>query len=211
MESPTVQLLLAAVAANKPRASERARQHYQAATQVDRQAIVEEVAGRARLGDAGMLDLLVTLIDTDRLAIPAIRQLVADDHTVEEVAQDVLVAVAEGIGDFRGGSLFRTWLFGLARNQTLQFLRGQSRQRDRDTRAFDPRPTVRISSQIAQRGSLVATLEQLPEHYRDAVVLRDVEQLSYEEIATELAIEVNTVRSRISRGRALAAVALQVE
>ena len=61
---------------------------------------------------------------------------------------------------------------------------------------------------MAERDAIKAAVERLPDHYRHTVMLRDIERRTYEEIADELGIQVNTVRSRLNRGRAMLAAAI---
>ncbi len=175
----------------------------------DSQAVLLNLVAETVGSRAEVLDLLLSLIDAHGLAVPAIRRLVASDTAVDEVSQDVLVAVAESINSFGGRASFRTWLNGVARNQTLQYIRREGRRRkvgdSAATQADNLAPAMRISSMVARREVLADVLDSLPDHYRTAVVMRDIDRCSYEEIANELAVELNTVRSRISRGRALIA------
>lgn len=166
-------------------------------------AFLDAVALKASSGSQPVLHLLLTLVDQHRLAIPAIRRSLADTEAVNDVAQDVLIALANSIGSFRGSAAFRTWLFSVARNQTFRYIRHESKGKDAPLEAL--RPAHRISSLVANREILGEALEQLPPLYREAVVLRDMEQLTYQQIADQLSIELNTVRSRIARGRALIA------
>ena len=85
----------------------------------------------------------------------------------------------------------------------------------RSQRSPEPRADVdgpltmqRLSSMISSRADLQAAIEQLPAHYREAVYLRDVEQWPYEQISEHLDVPMNTVKSRINRGRALVVSAL---
>ncbi len=157
------------------------------------------------------LELLLELIETERLSIPAIRRFLVDGNAVDEVAQDVLVAVATSIGSFQGRSRFVTWLHSLASNQAKLYLRSQSRRpRPADADEYSTSElrdqqsvSLRLSSLVARRESVDDVISVLPEPYRTPVVLRDVDQLPYAEIADRLEIGVNTVRSRIHRGRAL--------
>lgn len=176
--------------------------------ETERTSLLDSAASQAAAGSESALESLLTVIDNDGLAIPAIRRLLVDHHAVIEVAQDVLVAVATSISTFRGESRFTTWLHSVARNQARLYLRRQTRSRSEEP--VEERPTKRVSSLIADRGAVDAALNGLPDAYREAVVLRDVEQYTYEEIANTLAIEMNTVRSRISRGRALVAAAMDL-
>jgi RNA polymerase sigma-70 factor (ECF subfamily) len=139
-----------------------------------------------------------------------VRALVVNRADVEDVLQDVLVAVAETIGGFRGEARFRTWLNQVARFKAIAHLR-----RKRDEARLDdpdgapgPGDAARISSILAERATLHGVLDGLPGHYREALVLRDVHQLSYEQITEQLGVALNTVRSRVARGRALVAAGL---
>jgi len=174
----------------------------------DRNAVadlLDPLAGLAASGDARGLDALIWAIDGLGLAHKAISRLVLDETDADDVAQDVLIAVAEHIGSYRGEARFTTWLHGVARNKAIAFLR-----RKNDTAALrdEQSDAVRISSMIATRSVLDAALAAIPDPYREAVVLRDIGGLSYEEVSERLGVKLNTVRTRIARGRALAAAQL---
>lgn len=168
--------------------------------------VLDEIARQAADGSLPAIELLVWAVDELGLARRAIERLVLDERDVEDVSQEVLVAVAETIGGFRGEARFTTWLHQVARFKSIAHLR---RKRD-EARMDDHEPTAveRISSQLASRVVLRDQLGELPTHYRDAVVLRDVEQLPYDEIAHRLAVNLNTAKSRVARGRALVAARL---
>jgi len=152
------------------------------------------------------LDELLWAVDELKLARRTIRRLVVAEADAEEVDQDVLVAVAETIAGFRGDARFTTWLHQVARNKAIALLR---RRRQTTPLQDDMGDAARISSAIATRSALDEAISGLPELYRAAVVLRDVERRSYAEVADRLAVNVNTVKTRVARGRALAAVALK--
>jgi RNA polymerase sigma-70 factor (ECF subfamily) len=180
------------------------------ARRTDRAALAEvldPLARRAGAGDAAALELVLWAVDELRLARPTISALVLDDADADDVHQEVLIAVAEGIGRFRGEGRFTTWLHPLARNKAVDALR---RRRDAVT-LQDTDAVTRISSVIATRTVLDAVVTAIPDPYRDAVVLRDIEGLTYEQVAERLGVPLNTVRTRISRGRAIAAAGLQHE
>ncbi len=181
---------------------------YSSLTAEDQGGLLDGLAERAALGSRDALDVLLEVVDNFRLAVPSVRRLVADDHSVEEIAQDVLVAIARSISNFEGRSAFRSWMYGVSRNQAKLFLRGQSRRPVPVEPIDQAGVAMHLSSLVARRETLDNTIQLLPLVYRDAVVLRDVEQLTYAEIGQRLGIEVNTVRSRIARGRALLSVEL---
>ncbi len=167
---------------------------------------LDALALRAAGGDVQSLDRLLTVIDTERLARPAIRSLIVNDTDADDLAQDVLIKVSSGITTFQGNAKFTTWLYTVARNCAINHLRRN--RSDVELRDDDVSPTKRVSSIISSRHDIEAALGALPEHYRDVVVLRDVDGLSYADIAQRLGIEVGTVRSRLARGRAMAAQTL---
>lgn len=132
----------------------------------------------------------------------------------------MLVALAASISSFEGRAAFQTWLYSLSTNQTKLYLRSQSRRAkpvdglgvadDATDNNWDQgKVSLRLSSLVARRQSVDDLITQLPEPYRTPVVLRDVDQLAYATIADQLGVEVNTVRSRIFRGRALLAAIIQ--
>ena len=118
--------------------------------------------------------------------------------------------VAEGIGGFRSTARFTTWLHQVSRHKAIDHLRRRRHvpASDHDLEAMGD--AQRISSLIASRSTLADVIRTLPPAYRDAVVLRDVEHHSYEEVAERLGLNLNTARTHIARGRALVAARLTV-
>ena len=132
--------------------------------------------------------------------------MLINDADVDDAHQETLIAVARSIELFRGESAFQTWLFSIARNRAVDLLR-----RKRDAQALPGEAATvgqRLSSMVATRADLRAAIDRLDEPYRSALVLRDVEHTSYADIAHQLDIGINTVKSRIHRARALLAGAL---
>ncbi len=173
-----------------------------------RSDLIDAVALRASGGDAVALNDLLWVIDELHLARPAIRRLVVQDADAEDVEQDVLVAVAETIASFRGQARFGTWLHQVARFKAIAHLR---RRRDTVTLDEDLGDAARISSIIATRTALDDAIRALPEGYREALVLRDIERCPYTEVAERLGLNLNTAKSRVARGRALTAARLRAE
>lgn len=165
---------------------------------------LDELARTAALGDPHALDRLLAVIDRYRLSRTAVRRLVVNDGDAEDVYQDVLIRVAQRITSFAGDSKFTTWLYAVARNAAIDHLRRQKKVEsiDEDRLLSDAQ---RVSSMISTRADLRAVLDALPEHYRSVVTLRDIEGRSYDDIANTLDIPLNTVRSRLARGRAMMA------
>jgi RNA polymerase sigma-70 factor (ECF subfamily) len=169
--------------------------------------LIDDVASDAASGSSDALDTLLWAIDKLSLGRGVVQRLVLNEPDVEDVTQDVLIAVAEKITSFRGDARFTTWLHQVARFKAIAHLRRKRDEAylDDDVEVSD---AVRVSSLLAGQAQLEQLMSALPEHYRQAVVLRDVQQLPYQEVARRLDIEVGTVKSRVARGRALVAARL---
>ena len=128
----------------------------------------------------------------------------ANESDTDDATQEALLAICRGIARFDGRSSFSTWLYRVATNACLDELRRKSR-RPLAT-APDAMPVAaladRFTEDIANRLEIDQALAQISPEFRAAVVLRDLCQLDYEEIAQVLDIPPGTVRSRIARGRA---------
>ena len=175
----------------------------------ERDADLDVLAELAAAGSRPALELLVERTDTLGLARRAVHGILVDETSLEEVAQDTLVAVATSITSYRGQAKFTTWLHTIARRRAADHLR--RRRATVPLTEQDVGDAMRISSVIATRQSAWALVERLPSPYREAVVLRDLECESYAEIATRLERNVNTVKSHVARGRALLAGVLDDE
>ena len=125
----------------------------------------------------------------------------------EDVAQEVFLRVHRAIGEFRGEARLSTWLYGIASNLCLNRLASADHRRtrpDEDAIMLAPSPAADAAA-VAERSEVEAALRQaiaeLPDERRIVVVLRDIEGLSYDEIAQALGLEPGTVRSRLHRAR----------
>nr|WP_082121643.1 MULTISPECIES: RNA polymerase sigma factor SigE [Frankia] len=140
-------------------------------------------------------------------------RLTGNAHDAEDLTQDVFVRVFRSLADYTPGT-FEGWLHRITTNLFLDRMRRQQKIR------FDalPEDTERLAGREASPEAVYAeahldadveaALAALPPDFRAAVVLCDIEQLSYEEIAQTLGVKLGTVRSRISRGRAMLRAAL---
>lgn len=126
-----------------------------------------------------------------------------EDGRVDDVYQEVLIAVSRSIHRYRGESKFTTWLFSLARNVAVNELRRTRSVVSIDSELESDGEAQRFSSRAADRQLIEEAILDLPTIFRETVYLRDVQRLTYEEIAHRQGLAVNTVRSRLSRGRAL--------
>jgi RNA polymerase sigma-70 factor (ECF subfamily) len=159
-----------------------------------------ELALAAAAGDRRALDSLLRR-HTD-LVHAVCRRIVVDPDDALDATQEALVAVARGIGRFDGRSKLSTWVYRVATNAALDELRRRGR---RPLLAIDTPPEPAVGSgeaAVDARLDVDAALERVPEEFRVAVVLRDLADLEYAEIATVLDVPVGTVKSRVSRGRA---------
>jgi RNA polymerase sigma-70 factor (ECF subfamily) len=164
----------------------------------------------AAAGDRAALE---TLLDRHADLVHAVcRRIVGHPEDALDATQEALVAVARGIHRFDGRSQFTTWLYRVATNAALDELRRRKRR---------PVPVDVVPEPVRTAGGGVATtdavdarlvvdaaLARVPAEFRVAVVLRDLCDLDYAEIAEILDVPPGTVRSRISRGRAALAEAL---
>jgi RNA polymerase sigma-70 factor (ECF subfamily) len=125
----------------------------------------------------------------------------------EEIAQETFLRAHRALADFRGDAKLSTWLYAIASRLCLNRLASSDRRRPREGEetllrlaSDDAGAAARLErSELEQ--ALAAAIEALPEERRMVVVLRDVQGLSYEEIAATLGLEPGTVRSRLHRAR----------
>ena len=161
----------------------------------------ETLVERASAGDRRALELL---LDRHADRVHAIcRRIVGDPEDTLDATQEALIAVARGITRFDGRAAFTTWLHRIATNAALDELRRRKR-RVLTTSPRDDLPDAGASTveqRVAAKLDIDAALTQVPEDFRVAVVLRDLCDLDYPEIAEVLGVPAGTVKSRISRGR----------
>lgn len=152
------------------------------------------------------------------------RRLCRHRADAEDATQDALIAIVRGLPRFDRSAAFTTWSYRVATNACLDELRRRGRRplpvdpSGPDGSAGDHRGDLSLARHDAdparaavaaeRRGELQRALDELPEEFRVPVVLRDLAELDYAEIAELLGLPPGTVRSRISRGRAKLAAAL---
>jgi RNA polymerase sigma-70 factor (ECF subfamily) len=134
--------------------------------------------------------------------------LTQDASEAEDVVQETMVKALKGFGSFRQGTNFRAWIYRILRNTFLNSRRGlKSESVSLDDEASDVvEPVARGTPESILMAGIDAqriqdALERLPVPYREVILLCEVEEMSYLEIAETLAIPVGTVMSRLSRAR----------
>jgi RNA polymerase sigma-70 factor (ECF subfamily) len=165
------------------------------------------LAAAAGAGDRRALELL---LDRHADRVHAIcRRVVANPDDALDATQEALIAVARGIQRFDGRAAFTTWLYRVATNAALDEVRRRDRRPRPVSEVPEPGPSSStLEDRVGAAIDVDAALATLPEEFRVAVVLRDLCDLDYAEIAEVLDVPPGTVRSRIARGRAALATAL---
>ncbi|MBA0014419.1 MAG: ECF RNA polymerase sigma-E factor [Nitrosomonadaceae bacterium] len=185
--------------------------------------IDQQLVDRVQRGDKQAFDLLV--IKYQRKLARLLSQFIRDAAEVEDVAQETFIKAYRALPSFRGESAFYTWLYRIGINTAKNFLISQGRRAPTMTSAgfdiedaenFEEGSQLRemntpeselMSKQIAE--TVNQTLQELPEELRKAITLREIEGISYEEIATIMNCPIGTVRSRIFRAREIIAEKLR--
>jgi len=168
---------------------------------------------RAQKGEQKAFELLMSKYQ--RRLIRLISRFVKDEHEVNDVAQEAMIRAYRALPNFRGHSAFYTWLYRIAINTAknflvtsgkLPFVSAETANEDGDILDLSDQiadyhtpEAEMINREILQTVEL--TISHLPEDLRKAITLREMEGLSYEEIAKIMDCPIGTVRSRIFRAR----------
>ena len=183
--------------------------------------IDQQLVERVQRGDKAAFDLLV--LKYQRKIFRLLSRLIRDTAEIEDVAQEAFVKAYRALPNFRGDSAFYTWLYRIAINTAKNYLVSQGRRAPTSTTAdvedaetFDDGDHLRdlntpdsmlVTKQVGD--AVNRAIDQLPEDLRTAIVLRELEGLSYEEIAESMQCPIGTVRSRIFRAREAIALELR--
>jgi RNA polymerase sigma-70 factor (ECF subfamily) len=169
----------------------------------------EELVAAARRGDRVALD---TLLRRHYGRIHAVcRRIAGTTRDADDAAQEAMIRIVRALDRFDGRASFATWTFRIATNTALDELRKRNRRpqlhvlpAEGDDRAehehADEHAQRRVEG-VADRMAIEGALADLPEEFRVPVVMRDVGDLDYAEIAEALDVPIGTVKSRIARGR----------
>jgi RNA polymerase sigma-70 factor (ECF subfamily) len=167
-----------------------------------------DLVAAAQRGDRDALDRLLRR-HYDRIHAVC-RRIAGSTRDADDAAQEALIRIVRAIDRFDGRASFSTWSYRIATNAALDELRKRSRRPQLHVVGDDDRgPAADPADDLAQRSvegvvdriTIDAALADLPEEFRVPVVMRDVGDLDYSEIAEALSIPIGTVKSRIARGR----------
>ncbi len=172
-----------------------------------------QLVERAQQGDKQAFEQLVSKYQ--RKLARLLARFIRDPAEVEDVAQEAFIKAYRALPSFRGDSAFYTWLYRIGINTAKNYLVAMGRRAPTATefdseeaegfedgdqlRDINTPESVLMSNEIAR--TVNDTMEQLPEELRNAITLREIEGLSYEDIATIMNCPIGTVRSRIFRAR----------
>ncbi len=168
---------------------------------------------RVQRGDKGAFDALV--LKYQHKVVKLVMRYVRNPAEAEDVAQEAFIKAYRALPQFRGDSAFYTWLYRIAINTAKNAVVSRDRSPieydldaqntddsyDMQSRLKDPETPEGLVLTDEIRGTVNSAIDALPEDLRTAIVLRELEGLSYEEIAASMGCPVGTVRSRIFRAR----------
>jgi len=172
------------------------------------QALVE----RVQKGEKQAFDVLV--LKYQNKIIQLVYRYVHDPEEAQDVAQEAFIKAYKALGRFRGDSAFYTWLYRIAINTAKNYLVASSRRPPKsdidaqDAEQYDGATGLkeyatpeRLLLRDEIQDSIARAIDELPDELRTAITLRELEGLSYEEIAQTMDCPIGTVRSRIFRAR----------
>ncbi len=172
----------------------------------------EDLVLRVQQGDKSAFDLLV--IKYQHKIIQLVNRYVKDPSEAQDVAQEAFIKAYRALGNFRGDSAFYTWLYRIAINTAKNYLVSRSRRSSdyevdvQDAEAIENAPQLQgmeTPERVLLNQEIIDTIktaiDKLPEEMRTAIILREFDGMSYEEIAEAMDCPVGTVRSRLFRAR----------
>ncbi|NOQ36276.1 MAG: RNA polymerase sigma factor RpoE [Methylococcaceae bacterium] len=172
----------------------------------------KDLVARVQRGDKSAYDVLV--IKYQHKIIQLVNRYIKDPSEAQDVAQEAFIKAYRALGNFRGDSAFYTWLYRIAINTAKNYLLSRSRRHSdyqvdiqdaeqlenaAQLKGMDTPEHLLMSDDIVE--VIETAIEKLPEEMRTAIMLREFDGMSYEEIAQAMECPVGTVRSRIFRAR----------
>lgn len=177
-------------------------------TEVSEKKIIEKVLG----GDANAFEELV--LKYEKTVYNLALRMVGDRDDASDMTQEAFIKAYGSLSSFRGDSKFSVWIYRIATNVCLDFLRSKSRKQqvsltvsdddDEDAQLDIPDPKADPEQQLMQKMSMQSVeegLKTLPDKQRQILVMRELGGMSYAEIGAALSLEEGTVKSRIFRAR----------
>ena len=180
---------------------------------MDERELDRQLVERAQRGDKHAFELLVSKYQ--RKLARLLARFIRDPVEVEDVAQEAFIKAYRALPSFRGDSAFYTWLYRIGINTAKNYLVAMGRRAPTTTefdseeaegfedgdqlRDINTPESLLLSNEIAE--TVNATIEKLPEELRKAIQMRELEGMSYEDIAQAMNCPIGTVRSRIFRAR----------
>ena len=174
--------------------------------------IDQELVIRVQQGDKKAFDLLV--LKYQQKIANLISRYIRDQHEVMDVTQEAFIKAYRALPNFRGESAFYTWLYRIAINTAKNYLVAMGRRPPADDVEAETAEQMDSGSRLKETGTpenhvlteeisntVQQAIDDLPEDLRTAIILRELEGMSYEEIASAMSCPVGTVRSRIFRAR----------
>jgi RNA polymerase sigma-70 factor (ECF subfamily) len=171
-----------------------------------------ELVKRVQAGDKAAFDILVQKYQ--HKVVNLINRFVSDQTECYDIAQDAFIKAYRAIGNFRGDSQFYTWLYRIAANTAKNHLASRARKSpaysidvddaehyegESGLKEYTTPENLLLTDEIEK--TVYQAIEELPEDLKSAITLREIEGLSYEEIAEVMDCPIGTVRSRIFRAR----------
>ena len=193
----------------------------QRGNRVSERDVDAELVSRVQAGDKQAFDLLV--IKYQRKIMRLLSRMIRDPAEIEDVAQEAFIKAYRALPQFRGDSAFYTWLYRIAINTARNWLAANKRApstpsafeneegetfNESDVLTDGSNPESEMASrQIAE--TVNKAINDLPEELRNAIVMREIDGMSYEDIAESMNCPIGTVRSRIFRAREAIATRLR--
>ena len=172
----------------------------------------QELVARAQRGEKKAFDLLV--LKYQQKVASLVSRYIRDSNETLDVTQEAFLKAYRALPSFRGDSAFYTWLYRIAINTVKNYLVAQSRRPPGDDVEAETAEQLDVGTRLKEIGTperhaltgeiaetVQAALEDLPDDLRTAIILRELEGLTYEEIANAMDCPIGTVRSRIFRSR----------